>query len=98
MSSRGVVSFIVTHQEIEGRFVLVDCRKAANLLQKSIVRLIIVDHGSGFYTLYGNLDEMTAQVGAEVTAGTRIGTASDYLHFEIRKDGKAVNPLDWLKP
>jgi septal ring factor EnvC (AmiA/AmiB activator) len=60
--------------------------------------LIIVDHGSGFYTLYGNLDEMTAQVGAEVTAGTRIGTASDYLHFEIRKDGKAVNPLDWLKP
>jgi len=60
--------------------------------------LVIVDHGSGFYTLYGNLDEMTAQVGADVAAGTRIGTASDYLHFEIRKDGKAVNPLDWLKP
>ncbi len=60
--------------------------------------LAIVDHGSGFYTLYGNLDEMTAQVGAEVAAGSRVGTASDYLHFEIRKDGKAVNPMDWLKP
>ncbi len=60
--------------------------------------LVIVDHGSGFYTLYGNLSEMMAQVGAEVTTGSRVGTAGDYLHFEIRKDGKAVNPMDWLKP
>jgi murein hydrolase activator len=60
--------------------------------------LVIVDHGGGFYTLYANLSEMSAQVGTEVTAGTRVGTASDYVHFEIRKDGKAVNPMDWLKP
>ncbi len=60
--------------------------------------LIIVDHGGGFYTLYGNLSEMTTPVGTEVTAGTRVGAAGDYLHFEIRKDGKAVNPMDWLKP
>jgi murein hydrolase activator len=60
--------------------------------------LVIVDHGGGFYTLYSNLTEMSAQVGAEVTAGTKVGVVADYLHFEIRKDGKAVNPLDWLKP
>jgi len=60
--------------------------------------LIIVDHGAGFYTLYANLDEMSAKVGTEVAAGTTVGTASDYLHFEIRKDGKPVNPIDWLKP
>ena len=60
--------------------------------------LVIVDHGGGFYTLYANLNEMSAQVGTEVTAGTKVGTASDYVHFEIRKDGKAVNPMDWLKP
>jgi septal ring factor EnvC (AmiA/AmiB activator) len=60
--------------------------------------LVIVDHGGGFYTLYANLSEMTAQVGAEVAAGTRVGAAGDYLHFEIRKDGKSVNPMDWLKP
>jgi murein hydrolase activator len=60
--------------------------------------LVIVDHGGGFYTLYANLSEMSAQVGEEVKAGTRVGTASDYLHFEIRKDGKAANPVDWLKP
>jgi len=60
--------------------------------------LVIVDHGGGFYTLYGNLTEMSAQVGNDVAAGSRVGAVSDYLHFEVRKDGKAVNPLDWLKP
>ena len=59
--------------------------------------LVIVDHGGGFYSLYSNLDEMTARVGSELTAGAKIGTVADYLHFEIRKDGKPVNPLDWLK-
>ncbi len=60
--------------------------------------LVIVDHGSGFYTLYSNLTEMSAQVGSDVIAGTKVGTASDYLHFEIRKDGKSVDPMDWLQP
>ncbi len=60
--------------------------------------LVIVDHGGGFYTLYANLTEMSAQVGTEVTAGTKVGVVADYLHFEIRKDGKPVNPTDWLKP
>jgi septal ring factor EnvC (AmiA/AmiB activator) len=60
--------------------------------------LLIVDHGGGFYTLYANLSEMTAQIGAEVAAGTRVGAAGDFLHFEIRKDGKPVNPMGWLKP
>jgi septal ring factor EnvC (AmiA/AmiB activator) len=59
--------------------------------------LVIVDHGAGFYSLYSNLDEMTARVGSEVAAGASVGTAADYLHFEIRKDGKPVNPLDWLR-
>ena len=60
--------------------------------------LVIVDHGSGFYTLYGNLDEMGPKVGADVLAGSRVGSAGDYLHFEVRKDGKPVNPMDWLAP
>jgi septal ring factor EnvC (AmiA/AmiB activator) len=60
--------------------------------------LVIVDHGGGFYTLYANLTEMSVQVGNEVAPGTKVGTAADYLHFEIRKDGKSVNPMDWLQP
>jgi septal ring factor EnvC (AmiA/AmiB activator) len=60
--------------------------------------LVIIDHGAGFYTLYANLDELAAKVGTEMAAGTRVGSAGDYLHFEIRKDGKPINPVDWLEP
>ena len=60
--------------------------------------LVIVDHGAGFYSLYSNLSDMSAKVGADLAAGAIVGTAGDYLHFEIRKDGKPVNPMDWLKP
>jgi septal ring factor EnvC (AmiA/AmiB activator) len=59
--------------------------------------LVIVDHGSGFYTLYGSLDEMSAGVGTNVAAGTPLGAAGEFLHFEIRKDGKPVDPEAWLK-
>jgi septal ring factor EnvC (AmiA/AmiB activator) len=60
--------------------------------------LVIVDHGGGFYTLYANLTDMSAQVGTAVAAGTKVGSVADYLHFEIRRDGKAVDPVDWLVP
>ncbi len=60
--------------------------------------LVIIDHGGGFYTLYSNLTEMTAPVGSDIAAGAKVGTAADYLHFEIRKDGKSVDPMGWLKP
>lgn len=59
--------------------------------------LVIVDHGAGFYTLYGNLLSTRVQVGARLSAGGVIGTARDHLHFEIRRDGQPVNPLDWLE-
>ena len=60
--------------------------------------LVIIDHGGGFFTLYSNLTEMSAKVGAGISVGTQVGVAADYLHFEIRRDGKPVNPIDWLKP
>jgi murein hydrolase activator len=58
--------------------------------------LVIVDHGGGFYTLYSNLSEMSVSVGATIAAGTTVGTANEYLHFEVRKDGKPVDPMAWL--
>lgn len=60
--------------------------------------LIIVDHGVGYYTLYGNLTTISTIVNAELSAGTSIGTVDDYLHFEIRKEGQPVNPLEYLAP
>ncbi len=58
--------------------------------------LIIIDHGDGYYTLYGGLDEMAARVGAEVGEDTPIGTVGESLHFEVRKDGRPVDPMIWL--
>ncbi len=60
-------------------------------------RLVIVDHGSGYYTLYGNLDSM-APVGTYLSAGSILGRTKNYLHFEIRKQGQPVDPLEWLEP
>ncbi|MEO0073055.1 MAG: peptidoglycan DD-metalloendopeptidase family protein [candidate division WOR-3 bacterium] len=58
--------------------------------------LAIVDHGDGYYTLYGNLDEISTAVGSGVTPGTTLGTVSDYLHFEIRNQGQPLDPEQWL--
>jgi len=61
-------------------------------------RLVILDHGGGFYTLYGNLDKITAGLGKEIEQGSPIGLAKEQLHFEIRREGQPVDPLLWLEP
>lgn len=58
--------------------------------------MIIIDHGDGYYTVYSNLSEIAVKVGSEVKAKEVIGLSSDYLHFEFRKEGQPVNPLEWL--
>jgi septal ring factor EnvC (AmiA/AmiB activator) len=59
--------------------------------------LVIADHDAGFYTLYSNLVDMLVKVGDDVLPGTAVGRIDDYLHFEIRRDGKPVDPTPWLK-
>lgn len=61
-------------------------------------RLVILDHDGGFYTLYGNLEEIGVTVGAQVPAGAAVGKTRDYLHFEIRRAGQPVDPIAWLAP
>lgn len=65
--------------------------------------LVLVDHLDGFYSLYGHLAEMLVSTGDEVTAGRIIGRVGEsgslsgpILHFELRKDGKPVDPLAYL--
>ncbi len=58
--------------------------------------LVIVDHEGGFFTLYANLTEMMVKVGDLVAAGTSVGRVDDYLHFELRRDGKPLDPIPWL--
>jgi septal ring factor EnvC (AmiA/AmiB activator) len=65
---------------------------------------VIVEHGGGDYSVYGSLERMAVTKGARVSKGQAIGTigATDpafppHLHFEIRRGGPAVDPLDWLR-
>ena len=65
--------------------------------------LVVLDHGDGWFTAYGFLSRITVKQGAKVAAGERIGLAGhtglakgDELHFEVRRDGKPVDPLDEL--
>ncbi len=58
--------------------------------------MVIIDHREGYYTIYSDLLEITVGVGQEVERGSVIGRAKENLHFEIRREGKPVNPLDYL--
>jgi septal ring factor EnvC (AmiA/AmiB activator) len=66
--------------------------------------LIIVDHGEGFMSLYGNNRSLVKETGDWVQAEEVIAYASasttnpdSGLYFEIRQHGKPQNPLFWLK-
>jgi septal ring factor EnvC (AmiA/AmiB activator) len=64
----------------------------------------IVQHGGGDYSVYGSLSRLDVRKGATVTKGQVIGAvgAADpdmppHLHFEVRPNGRAVDPLEWLR-
>lgn len=65
--------------------------------------LVILDHGSQTFTLYGDLLQIAATKGARVDRGQTLGAAGPLpgggtgLYFELRIDGKPVDPLQWLK-
>ena len=64
---------------------------------------VILDHGDGITTLYGHLAAIRVQSGETAPAGAVIGTAGRsgnattyHLHFELRVDGKAVDPVPYM--
>jgi septal ring factor EnvC (AmiA/AmiB activator) len=65
--------------------------------------LVIVEHADKTYTLYGHLGSATVHKGDRVETGGTVGVAgrnpsgNPSLYFELRVDGKAVDPLQWLK-
>ena len=66
--------------------------------------LVIIDHGSNYYSLYGYLGSAEVQRGNHVDAGTELGrvgtppTGPPALYFELRVDGRSIDPVQWLKP
>ncbi len=65
-------------------------------------KLLIVDHGSKYYTLYAHIARFTKQIGDPVAAAELIAYSGyegrDAVYFEIRQGGKPIDPTDWLKP
>jgi len=66
--------------------------------------LIIVDHGDGYWSLYGHNDRLYKAVGERVSSGEALAAAGDSggrsqpeLYFEIRKGGKPVDPGAWFR-
>ncbi len=64
--------------------------------------LMIIDHGDGFMSLYGNNESLLHEVGDWVEPGAAISTVGSSvqngagLYFEIRKNGKALDPAVWI--
>jgi septal ring factor EnvC (AmiA/AmiB activator) len=66
--------------------------------------MVIVDHGGNYFSLYGYLNSIDVARGDHVDAGAQLGrvgtapTGPPSLYFELRVDGRSVDPLQWLKP
>jgi septal ring factor EnvC (AmiA/AmiB activator) len=65
--------------------------------------LVILDHGAQTFSLYGDLLEISAQKGARIDRGQPVGSVGAAasgtvgLYFELRVDGRPVDPLQWLR-
>ena len=65
--------------------------------------LLILDHGDGYMSLYGNNESLLKQVGEEAKAGDTIAAAGNSggnpdsgLYFELRFQGKPFDPIPWV--
>ena len=66
-------------------------------------RMVEVDHGNGFSTRYGHLSKILVAVGQKLKAGDEVGetgssgrSTGPHLHYEVRHNGEAINPLRFL--
>jgi septal ring factor EnvC (AmiA/AmiB activator) len=71
---------------------------------KGYGRLVILDHGSGYFTLYAHASDILVKTGDAVSAGQAIAKVGDsgslegpQLYFELRHRGKPQDPLAWLQ-
>jgi septal ring factor EnvC (AmiA/AmiB activator) len=66
--------------------------------------LVVVDHGRGYMSLYGHNQDLVKRVGDSVRQGEVIsrvgdsgGQSSPGLYFEVRRNGKPINPREWVR-
>jgi septal ring factor EnvC (AmiA/AmiB activator) len=66
-------------------------------------RMVILDHGGGYFTVSGHLERVDVERGDAVAAGEVFGSAGETgslagprLYFEIRRGGEPLDPAEWL--
>jgi murein hydrolase activator len=71
---------------------------------KGYGNMVIVDHGGGYFSLYAHASRITKKVGAEVARNETLAMVGDVdsakgpmLYFEIRYQGKPVDPAGWVR-
>ncbi len=67
-------------------------------------KMIIIDHGDNFFTVYGHLEDLRVKMGDTVMEGMALATVGETgslegprLYFEIREGSTPRDPLDWLE-
>lgn len=67
--------------------------------------MVVLDHGYGYRTAYGHLDDIKVKKGEEVQRGQIIATLGNsgrstgpHLHYEVRVDGRPVDPMKFILP
>ena len=66
-------------------------------------KCVMIDHGNGYYTLYGHMSSIAVSVGQSVSKGATIGyvgstgvSTGPHLHFEIRQGTTILDPENWF--
>ena len=64
---------------------------------------VVIDHGNGYWTLYGHMQYTTVSLGDTVSQGQKIGvvgttgwSTGDHCHFEVRQNGEPVDPTQYV--
>ena len=65
-------------------------------------KVIVIDHGDGYISIYSGLSEIEVAKGYAVAAGNRLGISGtlpsgmEGLYLEVRYNGQTMNPLSWI--
>jgi murein DD-endopeptidase MepM/ murein hydrolase activator NlpD len=81
-----------------------DGKVVAAAYNSSMGNYVMIDHGSGLYTIYMHASSLSVSTGAEVTKGQKIAAVGStgrstgpHLHFGVRSGGNYVSPWNYLK-
>jgi len=71
---------------------------------KGYGNMVIVDHGGGYFSLYAHASKILKRVGAQIAKNDVLATVGDVdslkgplLYFEIRRQGKPLDPSGWVR-